>query len=64
MCKVHEVRRLIEGGDLKAATQLSGRMASVLMISTIIGVIVWVAILFCSVGLLLTGQLLKLGSIK
>ena len=64
LCKVYEVRRMIEASDVKGATHLSSRIASVLMLSTIIGVIVWVAILFCSAGLLLTGQLLKFGSIK
>ena len=54
-----ELRRLIAQADFDRAHRLSSKMSVILMISTIIGVFIWVSILFCSVGLLLTGFLLN-----
>lgn len=56
--KSFEVRRLLARGETDAAQRLSNQIGTVLLISTIIGGIVWLGILFCSVGLLLTGKLL------
>ncbi|CAF4449625.1 unnamed protein product, partial [Adineta steineri] len=36
----------------------SHKITTVLVVSTILGIFAWVAILFCTVGLLLTGELL------
>jgi len=57
--KTRELRRMIAQKEFKQATDLSSKISGVLMISTIIGVFIWVSILFCSAGLLLTGILLK-----
>ncbi|UJR08529.1 hypothetical protein I4U23_012792 [Adineta vaga] len=57
--KTFELRRLITQKDFEAAHRLSNRISSTLLISTIIGVFAWVCFLFASVGLLLTGVLLK-----
>ncbi|CAF0979237.1 unnamed protein product [Adineta steineri] len=57
--KTYELRRLIAEKDLEKAARLSNKISTALVISTIIGVVAWVSILFCSVGLLLTGVLLK-----
>jgi hypothetical protein len=57
--KVFKLRRMIERNELDAAASLSYKISAVLVISTIIGVFVWVSILFCSVGLILTGVLLS-----
>jgi hypothetical protein len=56
--KTFKLRRMIEQQELEAATRLSHRLSVVLLLSTIIGVVAWIAILFCSIGLLITGQLL------
>jgi heme/copper-type cytochrome/quinol oxidase subunit 2 len=61
--KSYLIRRLIDTHETNAAMHLSNRVSVVLLISTIIGVIAWVALLFCSVGLLLTGKLLELNFI-
>jgi hypothetical protein len=57
--KTFELRRLIAAKELDVASRLSSKISAVLVISTIIGVFAWVAVLFCSVGLLLTGTLLS-----
>lgn len=57
--KTYTLRRMIEREEIDAATRLSNRIQTVLIISTIIGIFAWVAILFCSVGLLITGKLLQ-----
>ncbi len=56
--KTFQLRRMIQRQEIDAATRLSSRIATVLIISTILGIFAWVAILFCSAGLLLTGKLL------
>jgi hypothetical protein len=61
--RTYKLRRMIQRQELEAATHLSHRILTVLIFSTVIGVVVWIAILFCSVGLLLTGELEKAGSI-
>jgi hypothetical protein len=57
--KISELRRMVARKDFEAATRLSNKISSILLISTIIGIFAWVSFLFCSVGLLLTGTLLK-----
>ncbi len=61
--KTIQLRRMIQREELEAAARLSHKIATVLIFSTIVGIFAWVAILFCSAGLLLTGALLKSGSI-
>jgi len=61
--KTFQLRRMIEREELEAAARLSHKISTALVISTLLGIIAWVAILFCSVGLLLTGALLKSGAI-
>ena len=56
--KTSELRRLIAAKEFEVASRLSSKISAVLVISTVIGVFAWVAILFCSAGLLLTGTLL------
>ena len=53
------VGKLVENHDLEAADKLSHRISTVLMVSLILGIIVWVAILFCSVGLIISGLLIR-----
>jgi hypothetical protein len=53
--KTYELRRQIAAKEFEAATRLSNKLSSVLLISTIIGVFIWASILFCSAGLLITG---------
>ncbi|CAF3278228.1 unnamed protein product [Rotaria socialis] len=57
--KTSELRRLIKRQELDAAERLSVKMSTVLVLSTIIGAVAWAGLLFCSVGLLLTGILLE-----
>ncbi len=57
--KTREIRRLIAQKEFEEASRLSTKISAILVISTIIGVFAWVSILFCSVGLLLTGILLN-----
>lgn len=57
--RTRELRRLIAQKEFETASRLSNQISAVLVISTIIGVVAWVSFLFCSVGLLLTGALLK-----
>lgn len=57
--KTIQLRRMIQREELEAATRLSHKIASVLIFSTIVGIFAWVAILFCSVGIILTGELLN-----
>lgn len=61
--KIFTLRRMIRREELEAATHLSSKITSVLIVSTILGIFIWVAILFCSVGLLLTGQLVSSNAI-
>jgi hypothetical protein len=61
--KTIQLRRMIEREELDAAARLSHKITTVLIISAILGFTVWVAILFCTVGLLLTGELLSSGAI-
>ena len=56
--KTLRLRRMIERQELEAAGRLSHKIATVLIFSTILGVFVWIGILFCSVGLLIAGKLL------
>ncbi|CAF0782759.1 unnamed protein product [Rotaria sp. Silwood1] len=53
-----KLRGMIQRQELDAAERLSNRIQSVLIILTILGIFAWVVILFCSVGLILTGKLL------
>ncbi|CAF1214910.1 unnamed protein product [Rotaria sordida] len=57
--KTYELRRMIKRKEFEAAACLSNKIATVLLISTIVGVFVWIAFLFCSVGLILIGILLN-----
>lgn len=57
--KTIQLRRMIQREELEAATRLSNKIATVLIFTTIVGVFAWVVILFCSVGILLTGELLR-----
>ncbi|CAM2712117.1 unnamed protein product [Rotaria socialis] len=57
--KTFTLRRMIQQRELDAAERLSNRMSSVLIVSTILGIFAWVVLLFCSVGLLITGELLS-----
>ena len=59
LARTFRLRRLIERGELEDAKRLSNRISTALMYSTIIGIFAWVAILFCSAGLMLTGALRK-----
>ncbi|CAF1108897.1 unnamed protein product [Didymodactylos carnosus] len=52
-----QIRRMKQNEDLKNAQILSHKSSVILMISTILGAVIWVAVLFCSVGLLLFGKL-------
>lgn len=61
--KTIQLRRMIRREELDAAARLAHKVSTVLTISTILGIFAWVAILFCTVGLLLTGKLLVNGSI-
>ncbi|WP_233601870.1 hypothetical protein, partial [Corallococcus sp. AB038B] len=56
--KTVQLRRMIKQQESEAALQLSHKITTVLLFSTVLGIIVWVAILFCSVGLVITGKLL------
>ncbi|CAF1250941.1 unnamed protein product [Rotaria magnacalcarata] len=57
--KTFTLRRMIRQRELDAAERLSNRISSVLIVSTILGIFAWVVFLFCSVGLLITGELLS-----
>ena len=61
--KSTEIRRLLKEKDFEGAERLSNRVADVLITSSVMGGFAWVAILFCSAGLLLTGKLLLLNYI-
>jgi hypothetical protein len=56
--KTFTLRRMIQREEIDAATRLSNRIQTVLIFTTVIGIILWIAILFCTVGLLITGKLL------
>ncbi|CAF0729674.1 unnamed protein product [Adineta steineri] len=56
--KTIQLRRMIQRQENDAADRLSHKITTVLVVSTILGIFAWVAILFCTVGLLLTGELL------
>lgn len=55
------VRRLVREERTEEAERLSQKVASILCFSTVVGIFIWVAILFCSIGLLLTGVLVRSG---
>ena len=57
--RTFRVKQLVNEQNIDAATRLSNRIGTVLFFSTIIGIFAWIVILFCSVGLLLTGVLLN-----
>ncbi|CAF0860937.1 unnamed protein product [Rotaria sp. Silwood1] len=57
--KTYELRRMIKRQDFEEAARLSSKISTVLLISTIIGAFAWMTFLFCSIGLILTGILLK-----
>ena len=61
--KTIQLRRMIQRQELDAATRLSHTITTILIFSTILGIFVWVSLLFCSVGLLLTGKLLQANAI-
>jgi hypothetical protein len=54
---------MIAQKEFKEATHLSNKISAVLLVSTVIGAVTWVAFLFCTVGLLLIGLLLNTKSI-
>jgi hypothetical protein len=60
--KTFQLRRMIERQELDAATRLSQKISTVLVICTILGVFAWVAILFCSLGLVIAGKLIESGT--
>ncbi|CAF0800583.1 unnamed protein product [Adineta ricciae] len=57
--KTIQLRRMIERREVDAAARLSHKITTVLTILTVLGAFAWVAILFCTVGLILTGVLLQ-----
>ena len=57
--KSFRVRRLVREGEHEAAEKLSHRISTVLMISLILGIFAWVGILFCSLGLIISGAMLR-----
>ena len=61
--KTRQLRRLLAESEFEKASQLSSKISSTLVISTIIGCFAWVSFLFCSIGLVLTGFLLDKGYI-
>jgi len=56
--RTRQLRQMIQRKELDAAKRLSDKITTVLIFSTVLGIFLWVAFLFCSVGLLLTGKLL------
>ncbi|CAF1041901.1 unnamed protein product [Rotaria sordida] len=56
--KSRQIRLMIKRNELDRAERLSARVYTGLVMSTVFGVFIWVAILFCSVGLLIAGKLL------
>lgn len=61
--KIGEVRRLIKTNQTDDASRLSNKISTILLISSMFGGFIWVSLLFCTVGLLLTGKLLILNYI-
>lgn len=59
LCRSSRVRKLAEEGDYEAAEKLSHRISTVLMFSLIVGIFAWLAILFCSLGLIISGAMLR-----
>lgn len=57
--KTSELRRRIQRQEVEAATRLSHKITTVLIFSTVVGAFAWVGILFCSVGILISGALLN-----
>lgn len=56
--KTFELRRKIREQETEAALQLSHKIQNVLIFSTVLTITVYVAVLFCSLGLVITGKLL------
>lgn len=57
--KTIQLRRMIEREEAEEALRVSHKIQTVLIFSTFLAVIVYVAALFCSVGLVITGSLLQ-----
>lgn len=57
--KTYELRRMIKDEELEAAQHLSTKITTVLLVSTVIGAVVWLGLLFASAGIMLTGFLLE-----
>ena len=57
--KTIQLRRMIKRQEMDAAARLSHKITTVLTILTVLGAFAWVAILFCTVGLILSGVLLQ-----
>jgi ABC-type multidrug transport system permease subunit len=60
--KTFKLRRMIQQQESDAAKRLSHKISSVLVISTILGIFVWVAILFCTLGLVLSAKIIESGA--
>ena len=58
--KTFKLRRMIEQQELKAAEHLSNKIASTLLISTIVGVFLWISFLFCTFGVVAVAKLFTL----
>lgn len=56
--KTIQLRRMIKRQEAEAALRLSHKITTVLVVCTALAAFIYVAILFCSVGLVLTGKLL------
>ena len=56
-----QLRGKIRRQELEGAEKISNKIATALLISSIFAAIAWIAILFCSVGLVLAGKLLDSG---
>ena len=56
--KTFKLRDMIRRQEAEAAARLSHKITTVLVVCTALAAFVYVAILFCSVGLVLTGKLL------
>lgn len=56
--KTIQLRRMIERQEVEAASHLSHKITTALVVCTILAAFIYVAILFCSLGLVITGKLL------
>jgi hypothetical protein len=56
--RTFQLRQLIRDGKFDAAGHLSNRISDTLFLCSIIGAICWLAILFCSVGIIVVGLLI------